>query len=87
MERGDRIHYVLRGDSLFSSYTRADGTVELNDIRVGPERRLSLLGGYFVPKTNFRDGLIDQLFDCIAQSKRKDFPASGSENARTKGEG
>jgi hypothetical protein len=68
MERGDRIHYVLRGDSLSSSYTRADGTVELNDIRVGPERRLSLLGGYFVPKTNFRDGLIDQLFDCIAHS-------------------
>ena len=68
MERGDRIHYVLRGDSLFSRYTRADGTVELDDIRVGPERRLSLLGGYFVPKTNFRDGWIDQLFDCIAQS-------------------
>jgi hypothetical protein len=87
MERGDRIHYVLRGDSLFSSYTRADGTVELNDIRVGPERRLSLLGGYFVPKTNFRDGLIDQLFDCIAQSKRMDSPVSPSENARTKGGG
>ena len=68
MEEGDRMHYVVRGDSLFSTYTRADGTVELNDIRVGPERRLSILGGYFVPKTNFRDGLVDQLFDCMAQS-------------------
>jgi hypothetical protein len=70
LEKGDRIHYVLRDDSLFSSYTRADGTVEFNDIRVGPERRPSLLGGYFVPKTNFRDGLIDQLFDCLEQSQK-----------------
>ena len=68
MEKGDLIQYVLRGDSLYSIYTRADGAVELNDIRVGQERRLSLLGGYFVPKTNFRDRLIDQLFDCIARS-------------------
>ena len=63
MKKGDRMHFVLRGDSLFSTYTRADGTVELDDIHNGPEARLSLLGGYFVPKADFRDGVIDQLFE------------------------
>ena len=68
MEKGDRLRFVLRGDSLFSTYTRADGTVELDDIRVGPEARSSLLGSYVVPKTDFSDGLLDQLFKRLKQA-------------------
>jgi hypothetical protein len=68
MKKGDRLHFTLRGDSLFCTYTRADGTVELDDIRNGPEARHSLLGGYFVPKADFRDGVMDQLFECAEQS-------------------
>ena len=63
VREGDRLRYILRGDSIATRYVAADGETRLDDLRVGPERRLRLLGSYFVPKTNFRDGLLDAVFE------------------------
>ena len=68
IEKGDKIHNVLRGDSLFESYVRADGTIEFDDVQVGSQHRLALLGNYFAPKTEFRDGLLDALWRCVPGS-------------------
>jgi hypothetical protein len=62
VRRGDSLYYTLRGDSVTTRYVSADGTTMLQDLRVGPERRMSLLGSYFAPNTNFRDGLLDLIF-------------------------
>ena len=59
---GDRLSYSVRGDSVLTSYVGVDGDTLLDDVVVGPEWRLWTLGNYFVPKTNFYDGLLDLIF-------------------------
>jgi hypothetical protein len=65
-ERGihkrDRILYRIRGDTLRTWFLGDSGTVMLNQTDVGPERRLAVLGGYFVHKSDFHKGLIRSLF-------------------------
>lgn len=58
---GDEMYYRIRGDSLHTVYVGTDGTVLLDQVDVGPERRQSVLGGYFAPGTDFREKLIDSL--------------------------
>ncbi len=48
-----QVEVVLR-----SQYRSAAGEVLLDQTDVGAERRLSVLGSYFVRKSDFRDGLI-----------------------------
>jgi hypothetical protein len=62
IRKGDHLFYALRGDSIATRYIDADGQTRLRDVRVGPERRLALLGSYFAPNTTFRDGLLDLIF-------------------------
>jgi hypothetical protein len=59
---GDRIDYRIRGDTLRTRYISADGAVLLDQTDAGPSARLSLLGGYFVRKSEFRRGLIGSLY-------------------------
>ena len=63
IREGDRMYYRVRGDSLHTAYVGADGDTLLDQTDVGPERRLSLLGGYFAPETDFREPLVDSLLD------------------------
>ena len=58
---GDRMYYRIRDDSLHTVYLASDGETLLDQVDVGPERRLSVLGGYFAPGSVFRDKLIDSL--------------------------
>lgn len=62
IQKGDEIWYRIRGDTLRTVYRRADGTVELDQIDVGPARPRSVLGTYFAKKSSFRKGLIQSLF-------------------------
>ena len=62
IQEGDHLYYALRADSVRSRFVTVEGDTLLNDLRVGPERRIMLLGSYFAPKTNFHDGLLDQVF-------------------------
>lgn len=58
---GDRLLYRIRGDSLRTVYLDPGDEVLLDQTDVGPERRLAVLGGYFAPGTDFREGLIGSL--------------------------
>lgn len=58
---GDRILYRVRGDTLRTVYQRVDGEVVVDQTDIGPERRLSLLGSFFVEGSDFREGLVATL--------------------------
>lgn len=60
---GDQMFYRVRGDTLHTVYRSEDGEILLDQRDVGPERRLSVLGGYFAPKSDFRNKLVKSLID------------------------
>lgn len=55
---GDLMLQRVRVDTLRTVYVGADGDVLLDQVDVGPERRLAVLGGYFAPGSDFREGLV-----------------------------
>lgn len=61
VRNGDEMHYRIRGDTLRTVYVGFDGEVILDQIDIGPERRLSVLDGYFAPGSEFRRPLIRSL--------------------------
>lgn len=67
IRKGDQVLYRIRGDTLRTVFRTAEGEVRLDQKDVGPERRLTLLGSYFAPKSNFRDKLIRSLFEEAAR--------------------
>ncbi len=60
--RGDEILYRIRGDSLRTVYRTAGEEVLLDQVDVGAERRMAVLGSYFAPGSDFRKRLIRSLF-------------------------
>jgi len=56
---GDRMLQRVRGDTLRTVYVGAGGDTLLDQVDVGPERRLAVLGGYFAPGSDFREGLVE----------------------------
>ena len=60
---GDEMFYRIRGDTLRTIYRTVTGETRLDRTDVGRFRRLSVMGGYFAPKSDFRKGLIASLFD------------------------
>lgn len=63
IQKGDRVLYRIRGDTLRTIFQAGDGALLLDQTDVGPERRLAVLGSYFAPKSDFRDGLVKSLFE------------------------
>jgi len=63
LKDGDQLFYVLRGDTVSVRCLDAAGTELMNDSNVGAQRRIALLGSYFVSGSDFRDGLIRSLFE------------------------
>jgi len=59
---GDYVEQVLRGDSVTTTFITSLGERRLHDIQVGREHRIALLGSYFAKTSDFRDGLLDQVF-------------------------
>jgi hypothetical protein len=57
----DEMHYRIRGDTLRTVFLGHDGAVLLDQTDIGPERRLSVLGGYFAADSDFRVPLIRSL--------------------------
>lgn len=58
---GDRIFYRISGDTLRTVYQRAGGELVVDQTDIGPERRLSLLGSFFIKGSDFRRGLVGSL--------------------------
>ena len=63
MKEGDRLEHELRGDSIITRFIDASGVTRIDELRVGPERRAALLGSFFGPESEFRDGLLDQVLE------------------------
>jgi len=59
---GDVMRYRIRGDTLRTQFLSVEGELLMDQTDVGPERRRSVLGSYFVRKSDFREGLIKSLF-------------------------
>lgn len=62
IREGDRLAYRVRDDTLGIRYRSAEGKLLLERQDVGADRRRSVLGGYFAPGSDFRDGLLRSLF-------------------------
>jgi len=58
---GDEIFYRVRGDTLHTVYRGAGGQVLLDQVNVGPDRGRGLIGGWFAPESDFREGLVKSL--------------------------
>jgi hypothetical protein len=61
IEDRDRLFYRISGDTLRTVFQQHDGRVVIDQVDVGPERRLSLLGSFFVAGSGFRSGLLASL--------------------------
>jgi hypothetical protein len=62
---GDVMERELRGDTVSTRFTAVTGETPIDEISVGSERRREILGAFFSRKSDFRDGLIDQVFDRV----------------------
>lgn len=58
---GDEMFYRIRGDTLRTVYRGLDGAVLLDQVDVGRQNVLAVLGGYLAPKSDFRNGLLRSL--------------------------
>lgn len=60
---GDEMWYEIRGDTLRTMYRTPGRQVLLDQVDVGAHTRLSVLGGYFAPGSDFRRSLIRSFLD------------------------
>jgi hypothetical protein len=58
---GDRIFYRIRGDTLRTVFVTVSGWTPIDQVDVGPERRLAVLGSFLVEGSDFRKGLLVSL--------------------------
>jgi hypothetical protein len=58
---GDRLFYRIRGDTLRTVLATASGWTPIDQVDVGPERHLAVLGSFLVEGSDFRKGLLASL--------------------------
>lgn len=58
---GDRMLQRIRGDTLRTVYISAAADTLLDQADTGAHRRVAVLGGYFAPGSDFREGLVESL--------------------------
>ena len=73
IRKDDLMLYRVAGNGLRTIYRGSDGKVYLDLEGQGEERRLAILGSYFVPKSEFREDLIRSLFSSSLSSVGGDF--------------
>lgn len=61
VREGDQLLYRIRGDTLRSGYRSPEGEMLLDQVDVGAERRLAVVGSYLVEGSSFREGLVDSM--------------------------
>lgn len=61
IHKGDWMFYKMAKNTLRVIYKADDGKILLDQTDTGPERRLSVLGSYFAPGSDFREGLMQSL--------------------------
>lgn len=63
IHKGDLMFYKIDKNTLRVIYKSNDGKILLDQTDTGPERRLSVLGSYFAPGSDFRTGLIQSIME------------------------
>jgi hypothetical protein len=58
---GDRLQYQVKADTVWTTYTRGSTVLKL-DRHAGKRFRDYILATYFAPSSDFRRGLLDQVF-------------------------
>lgn len=61
IRQGDRMFYRIQGDRLHTVFEGSDGQIFVDQVDTGSGPRLSVLGGYFVRGSDFREQLIESL--------------------------
>lgn len=61
IHKGDQLFYRIRGDTLRTVFRTSAGQILIDQTDVGPERRLSVLGGFLIAGSDFRKGLLASL--------------------------
>jgi len=61
IREGDEMFYRIRGESLRTVYRGVDGTIYVDQEHEERLFPVAVLGGYFVPKSKFRKGLLQSL--------------------------
>ncbi len=61
LRSGDRLFYRIRGDTLRTMFETVGGRLPIDQVEVGPEHRLALLGSFLVEGSDFRKGLLTSL--------------------------
>lgn len=69
---GDRLEHEVRGDTVTTLYTDAEGAVRIDQVRVGRTERRVLMGSLFGPASEFRKGLLRQVFDRAGAAPARD---------------
>jgi hypothetical protein len=62
LQKGDQIYYRIQGDAMRTAYRGVRGEILLDKTDYGDDPRLAVLGSYFAPDSDFREGLIRSLF-------------------------
>jgi hypothetical protein len=60
--KGDYIEQMLSADSVTTTFANSSGERRFQSIRIGREHRIAMLGSYFAETSDFRAGLLDQVF-------------------------
>lgn len=60
---GDTMTYRIRGDTMRIVFRTRKDSVMVDQRAVGRQSRLSVLGGFLSPGSEFREGLLDSLLD------------------------
>jgi hypothetical protein len=59
---GDVMIYRINGDTLRTVFRTVDGQILVDQLDVGTQPRLSVMGGFLSPGSDFRKGLLTSLF-------------------------
>ena len=75
VREGDAMTYRITGDSLRTVFRTADGRVLVDQVDVGPQTRLSVMGGFLARGSDFRKGLLNSLFGSRGEGAAPPGPA------------
>lgn len=66
---GDRLDYRVDGDTVQAAYVGAAGDTLGTLERVGDHQRDAILGAYFADSSDFREGLVKTVLECLSRAR------------------
>jgi hypothetical protein len=68
VREGDAMIYRIRGDTLRTTFLTEGGRVLVDHLDVAPQARLSVMGGFLAPGSDFREPLLEDLLAALRTS-------------------